>query len=321
MLYNTQLKITSAMLFGVAIGDALGVPVEFSNRQDLKAQPVVSMRSGGTWEQPAGTWSDDTSMTLATMAAIAQDGYINCESIMTNFINWYQRDMFICGELFDIGKTTSKALNRYIHGSSAIDSGLTDPNSNGNGSLMRIAPIGLYLYSKHGLSLSSKDMTSIHEVSSLTHAHPISKMCCGVYCLIMLELLVGKPVKQAVKNGLDWAYTYYESRSEFKGLWAKHIARLADKNFKDTPEDEIISSGYVVSSLESAIWCLLNTSDYSSAVLKAVNLGRDTDTIGAITGGLAGITYGVDSIPTEWVNKLRRKDYLLKVATKFSKVL
>ena len=116
-------------------------------------------------------------------------------------------------------------------------------------------------------------------------------------------------METAVDQGIDEAIGYYERKDEFKSE-VKHFSRLKNKNFKNLPQDEINSGGYVVSTLEAAIWCLLNTDDYKSCVLKAVNLGDDTDTVGAVAGGLAGIHYGYESIPEEWTAKIARRDYI-----------
>lgn len=304
------------VILGFAIADAIGVPVEFSWREDLKKNPVISMRGHGTYDQPAGTWSDDTTMTIATMESITRLKNIDYKDIMTNFAKWYKVGEFTIDGLFDIGKTTSHAINRFLKGTPALDCGDKDINSNGNGSLMRILPIALYLHNKHGNSFTNEDMDIIHNVSALTHAHQISKMCCGFYCLIASELLESKSPKEAIAIGLSKGADFYKRVPAFDTM-LEHFDRLLDSGFANLPEDMIESSGYALHSFEAAIWCFLNTTDYKSLILKAVNLGRDTDTVGAIASGLGALTYDVDDLPKEWINTLRKKEYLEKIENAF----
>ena len=311
-----DVKILKGMLLGLAIGDALGVPVEFESRRRLKADPVKGMRAFGTWNQPAGTWSDDTSLTIAAMESIARLGKIDYEDIMENFLRWYERDDFTAtGERFDIGNTTYSAIVRFKQKySPPTECGLTDESSNGNGSLMRILPATIYLYSTRG-KIAGDELKFIHEFSALTHGHMISRMACGIYSLIAAKLLDGKNISEAFELGMNDAKTFYGSDAAFK-----NFSRLCDENFAALPEDKISSSGYVVHTLEAALWCLLNTDDYKSLALKAVNLGGDTDTTGAVASGLAGIIYGVESIPAEWLSILKRRDYLKKLCADFAGV-
>lgn len=309
-----DVKIIKGMLLGLATGDALGVPVEFESRQRLKVNPVVDMRSGGSWQQPVGTWSDDTSMTIAAMESIGRLGKLNYQDIMKNFLRWYEDEEFTAtGERFDIGNTSRAAIiNFRSKHLSPTKCGLTDKYSNGNGSLMRILPATLYLYSTRG-KIAGDELDIIHEFSALTHGHIISCMACGIYSLTAAHLLDGKNISEAFALGINDAKTFYSNVVEFK-----HFERLCDKNFAAISEDKISSSGYVVDTLEAALWCLLNTDDYKSLALKAVNLGKDTDTTGAVAGGLGGIVYGVEAIPTDWLNVLKRRDYLEKICEDFA---
>ncbi|MBO4780106.1 MAG: ADP-ribosylglycohydrolase family protein [Selenomonadaceae bacterium] len=307
-------KILRGMLLGLAVGDALGVPVEFDSRRSLQANPVTGMLSGGSWGQPAGTWSDDTSLTVAAMESIARLGRIDFKDIMDNFLRWYERDDFTAtGERFDIGNTTRSAIVRYSRKLlPPTKCGATDEYSNGNGSLMRILPATTYLFAKRG-KIGSDELEIIHEFSALTHGHIISKISCGIYSLIAAQILSGKNFSEAFTLGMSDAKKFYGSEKFFS-----QFARLCDENFAALPEDEISASGYVVHTLEAAIWCLLNTDNYKSLALKAVNLGEDTDTTGAVAGGLAGIIYGVESIPVDWLNTLKRRDYLEKISDNFA---
>lgn len=311
-------KIVKGMLLGLATADALGVPVEFDYRGSLKEDPVVDMRSGGSWGQEAGTWSDDTSLTIAAMESISRLKKIDYNDVMANFLKWYERDAFTAtGNRFDIGNTTRSAIVRFSRKIlPPIKCGATEENSNGNGSLMRILPATFYLYAKSNGQLSADALETIHEFSALTHGHIISKMACGIYSLIAAQILNGKNLSDAFSIGMTEAQNFYGTNAAFK-----HFSRLCDEKFAALPENKISSSGYVVDTLEAALWCLLNTDNYKSLALKAVNLGGDTDTTGAVAGGLAGIYYGAESIPAEWLTTLKRRTYLEKIAEDFAAVL
>ncbi len=304
------------MLLGLAVGDALGVPVEFESRQTLKLDPVVGMRGFGSWDQPPGTWSDDTSLTIAAMESISRNDKINYRDIMENFLKWYAQDAFTAtGERFDIGNTTYRAITRYSRKLlPPTKCGSTDVNSNGNGSLMRILPAVTYLFVTRG-KIAADELEIIHEFSALTHGHIISRMSCGIYSLIAAQLFSGQNVHDAFRIGMNDAEIFYGSNETFETF-----NRLRDENFAELPEEKISAAGYVVSTLEAALWCLLNTDNYKSLALKAVNLGKDTDTVGAVAGGLAGIVYGVESIPQEWLDTLKRRDYLEQIAEDFAAV-
>ena len=309
-------KLVKGMLLGLATGDALGVPVEFESRKLLQREPVTGMRAFGSWDQPAGTWSDDTSLTIAAMESISRRGKIDYQDIMENFLRWYERSEFTAnGERFDVGTTTRSGIVRFSRRLlPPTKCGATDKTSNGNGSLMRILPATLYLYGTRG-KIGGDELKIIHDFSAMTHGHIISCMACGIYSLIAAQILNGKTIAEAFKVGMNDAKTFYGEDEAFS-----NFARLCDENFAALPEDKISAAGYVVSTLEAALWCLLNTNDYKTLALKAINLGQDTDTTGAVAGGLAGIVYGVESIPQEWLDTLKRRDYLEKIAEDFAAV-
>lgn len=309
-------KIVKGMLLGLATGDALGVPVEFESRMTLKNAPVKNMRAFGSWSQPAGTWSDDTSLTIAAMESISRLGKIDYQDIMENFLRWYERDDFTAtGERFDIGNTTRAAILRFSRRIlPPTKCGATDDNTNGNGSLMRILPATLYLYGTRG-KIGDDELKIIHEFSAMTHGHIISQISCGIYSLITAQILNGKNISESFLIGMNDAKNFYGTNEAFT-----NFSRLCDEKFTALPENKIYSSGYVVDTLEAALWCLLNTDDYKSLALKAVNLGGDTDTVAAVAGGLAGIFYGAESIPAEWLAILKRRDYLEKICADFTNV-
>ena len=311
-----NLEKIKAMTLGIAVADAVGVPVEFKSRYILKKRPVIDMLGYGSHYQPAGTWSDDTSMTIATMESITRQKRIDYADLMNNFALWYFEGEFTTrGEVFDCGGTTLSAIIKYVRGIPLEDCGSEESYSNGNGSLMRILPVVVYLHSIYGKDFDERAMSVIHEVSALTHAHPRSIVGCGIYSLIAVQLLEGKTIPEAIQIGLNNAEKYY-SDFVFVDEFEKY-SRLWQEDFATLPEEEIKSTGYVVDTLEAALWCLLNTKNYKSLVLKAVNLGEDTDTVAAVAGGLAGIYYGLEEIPEEWLLKLQNRECLEEIASYF----
>lgn len=316
---SEDLKKLKAVMLGHAVADALGVPVEFCSREELNEKPVNEMMGWGSYPLPEGCWSDDTSMSLATLDSLKKNA-IDYDDIMDNFVLWVSNDEYTpTGEMFDIGRTCFTAIRNYCRtdGKPALECGLDDEYSNGNGSLMRIHPMAFYLHKK-GYTYDEA-IEIIHKTSALTHAHKRSQIACGIYMSILWELL-DCPSKASVVKGLQKARRYYRSNKEeefihYECMLCKRIARL-DRHSEDVDDhkeverDEIKSSGYVVDTLEAAIWCLLTTNSYKECVLKAVNLGEDTDTVAAVAGGLAGARYGYNNIPEEWLDVLKRRDYL-----------
>lgn len=302
-----SLKDFKAVVIGAAIGDALGVPVEFSSREELKNKPVTDMTGFGTYNVPLGAWSDDTSMCLATLDAFTT-GEVCFRKIMDNFVKWYKLNEFTpTNYTFDIGGTTSLALERYMKDKNMF-SGLDDEHSNGNGSLMRIYPFVLFANIKGYSFVETIDF--IIKGSKLTHAHEASIVGCLIYYLV-LDHLINEKSKDAIKLGLKKAESYLK---EYKEL--SRYNRLFSSNFSNLKEEEIKSSGYIVDTLEASIWCVLNSNSYVECVLKAVNLGDDTDTIGFIAGSLAGILYGYDNINNNWKEKLIKRDYIENLCEK-----
>lgn len=307
------MKTIKDAIYGVAVADALGVPVEFMCRGSYR---VEGMSGYGSHNQPVGTWSDDTSLTLALQDSIRCCHEMNYEDMMGRFSDWLMyADYTASGEVFDVGISTSKAIMNYGKGIPPIECGGRAENENGNGSLMRIIPVVFYLneLDKSKELTQEQKMNIIHEVSSLTHGHERSLIGCGIYVLIALELLMENgSIYECVRNGIETAQNYYGKDPRYL-VDFQHYSRMFDiRKFKILPEELIQSSGYIVDSLEAAVWCLMNTCSYAECVLKAVNLGEDTDTVGAVAGGLAGIVYGYDKIPKIWIEKLKNKELIEK---------
>lgn len=303
-------KIKSVML-GHAVGDALGVPVEFCDRSELDEKPVTDMFGYGTYPYPEGCWSDDTSMSLAALDSLTS-GKLDWDDIMIKFGEWYYNDKYTpTGETFDVGNTCSYAIGNYFaHHKSAEECGLTVEHSNGNGSLMRIHPFVLYAYANQ-ISVNEW-LGIIVKASALTHAHDMSKIGCLIYSFVLMSLLKDNG-KDGIKDALKKAEYYLNACAEFAPY-----ERIFKSDFAKLPREEIRSSGYVVDTLEAAIWCLLTTDNYRDCVLKAVNLGDDTDTVAATTGGLAGALYGYDAIPKKWLIVLKRREYIESICERLS---
>lgn len=296
------------ILFGVAVGDAVGVPVEFKSRQTIRQNPVKDMIGYGTYNLPPGTFSDDSSLTFCLAEALTLDFDINI--IGQNFVKWCFNNYWTPrGEVFDIGNATRQAIVRFAKGERADLAGGFEISSNGNGSLMRISPLVFYLQDKP----INERYEIAKQVSSITHGHIRSIIACFYYLEFARKLLTHKD-KFAIYIDLKAEITNHLVSLSINPSEITLFDRLLKENIHELKEEKIFSSGYVLHTLEASIWCLLTTNNYKDAILKAVNLGDDTDTIGAVTGGLAGLLYGKNNIPKKWLDKLARRDDIEELA-------
>ncbi len=295
-----------SLLLGIAVADALGVPVEFKKRGTFH---VTKMVGYGTYDQPPGTWSDDTSMTLA-LAENMGPTKIYMEDLAKSFIAWRDEAAYTPhGETFDIGNATNRAIERMKKGVEPTRAGGKEEKDNGNGSLMRVAPLALYFFGKPD---ARQRYQITKDVSSMTHAHPWSVTACFIY-LEMLNLLRKGRGKKAAYAELKQEFAFYTFLD--KAALAK-FDRILQGDIAALPENEISSTGFVVDTLEAAFWSFLTTKSYKDAVLRAVNLGDDTDTTGAVTGALAGLHYGLKDIPQEWLDTLVKREDIRDIAIK-----
>lgn len=294
----------------MVVGDALGCPVQFEDRDEVAGHPVTGMRGHGTFNLPAGTWTDDSSLTLALLDSICKTGRLDLNHIMENFVAWLDRGEFTpYGYSFDIGFGTMRAIRNYKGMRDPYLCGGRDEANNGNGSLMRIMPACLYCCAKD--MEEAEAACWINAVGSLTHAHTRAVIACGLYWFMAREILEGTGgLAERMQAGLDRGFAFYGENLPDAGE-LEFYNRLRDlRAFASVPREEIRSSGYVVDTLEAVVWSLITTDSFKEALLKAVNLGRDTDTVGAITGGLAALYYGYDAIPPEWVDELKGKEWI-----------
>jgi ADP-ribosyl-[dinitrogen reductase] hydrolase len=298
-------------ILGVLVGDALGLPVQFLSRGEIQDNPITEMRGYGTFDVPAGTWSDDSSLTLCLVESLSENGY-DLEDLAKRCVLWFDEGYLTpFDESFDIGRATAQAMNRLKEGISPLKAGSTEEHSNGNGSLMRILPAAIYFMNLTELDFIQK----VSNISRVTHAHPRSQLGCCLYSLYCKDLLKGLNPKEAYDALLHKAGTLFKG-SEMEGELSAY-QRILNGGLPLLNESEIQSSGYVVDTLEAALWCLLQNSNFKATVLQAVNLGDDTDTVGAVTGGMAGLYYGFDSIPKAWVGTLIKIQEVKETCSRF----
>ncbi len=309
-------------IFGVVVGDALGCPVEFLDRWELQNDPVTDMRGFGTFNLPAGSWTDDSSLTLALLDSLSEKKAVVLPDIMEKFTAWLNHGVYTpYGDTFDVGRGTRQAICRYVRDKDVTACGGASAHDNGNGSLMRIMPACLYCYEqeKAGKMDRKAAIDMIHDVSALTHAHLRSKIACGLYYFMVAGILDNEgntPLIDLLQKSMTDGWAFYAERGT-NSAELSYYSRLSDLEcFAAVKEDDIRSTGYVVDTLEAAIWSLITTDSYEACTLKAVNLGLDTDTVAAIAGGLAGIYYGIEQMPQEWIDTIARKDWIYKLCEK-----
>ena len=300
-------------IMGVVTGDALGCPVQFESRNEVAQHPVTGMRGYGTFSLPKGSWTDDSSLTLALLESLKRLDAVDLNDIMGNFVKWLDQGAFTpYGYSFDIGGGTMSAICRYKRQKDPLTCGGRDEGNNGDGSLMRILPACIFCVEKEMDDTSAIQI--IHEVGSLTHGHIRANIACGLYYFMARAVLNEEgDLNARLQLGLSQGFQFYEDTlSEREEL--KHYDRLRDfQAFSQLPAEEISSKGYVVEALEAAVWSLATTDSFEDALLRAVNLGYDSDTVGAIAGGIAGLFYGFEAIPQEWISVLQRREWLEKL--------
>ena len=279
-------------LLGLAAGDALGTTLEF--REPGTFEPIDDMIGGGPFPLEAGQWTDDTSMALCLATSlIEKKGYDPLDQ-MQRYVRWWREGyLSSTGECFDIGNTVRSALSLF-EGTGDPYSGFTDPMSAGNGSLMRLAPVPMCFVADAELAIGRSAASSM-----TTHGTDEAVDACRYFA----GLLVG------AFNGVDKDTLLAPHYCPVEGLWdiiplSPKIADIASGSFKLKEPPAIKGTGYVVDSLEAVLWAFHSTDDFRTGALKAVNLGHDADTTGAIYGQIAGAYYGVESIPAEWRQKL-----------------
>lgn len=290
------------MLLGLAIGDALGAAVEFESPNTF--EPVAGFRDGGPHRLAPGEWTDDTSMALALADSIASAGW-NLDDQAERYLAWWRRGKYsVNGRCFDIGMTTACALERFEKSRNALTSGDDHPRASGNGSIMRLAPVPIAFG-----HLLNDDLPLLVEraiQSSLpTHASAQCRSGCAYLAVILAGLLQGLPRDEVLQPA-------WEPLARLREIHPLHpeIDAVASGSFRKRKPPEICGSGYVVESLEAALWAFAGAANFREAVLRAVNLGDDADTTGAVCGQIAGACWGESGIPADLLAGLAQREML-----------
>lgn len=296
-------------LMGLVIGDALGLPVQFHSREARKENPVTDMMGYGTFDLPPGYWSDDSSLALCLTESIVESGF-DPEDMGRRFLRWYTEGYWTpTGYAYDIGKSTARAMENLKRGVSALEAGPYGDRDNGNGSLMRILPASIFFHDANESLLADR----IWKVSRITHGHPRACSACFIYSILVRDLLHGCSPYEAYRTLCTTDLSAGVAPQE-----TQYFRRLLSGTIGSLPEDQIGSDGYVINTLEASVWCLLNNDTFEDTVLSAVNLGEDTDTTGAVAGGLAGIVYGYDNVPDDWLMALARREDIMHLVERFA---
>ncbi len=283
-------------IYGLLIGDALGVPYEFHSPESLPPQNLIELEPPGDFRRAhqsarRGAWSDDGAQALCLLASLLQRGKLDLDDLGRRFVNWYEYGyMAVDNHVFDVGVQTAKAITLIRNGCPAEKAGSTEEQALGNGALMRVLPLALWHTG------SDDDLISLaHKQSLLTHGHLRSQICCALYCLWARELM----------RGGDWSSAVATLRYRY----ANNDAALAELEMHIRPEEDgkVTGGGYVVDCLRSAAY-VMRHSTYEDVVRSAVALGNDTDTTACVAGGVAGVRDGVAAIPERWMMGLAEKE-------------
>lgn len=292
-------------LWGFIIGDAYGVPMEFMERDSFNVRDMIGY---GCWDVPAGTWSDDSAMTLITIEHLLND--TSLADLKQAFCDWAYRGYWTHNDepSFDVGLTISEVINRWEE-KGIYETAKSDEHSNGNGALMRILPIAIFSYKR------SIEERYVNDYATLTHGHIRSTLCCLHYVYVVHALLDGlsirESLKQANENLTPMLEDYPEEAIHFENIFA----------IEKMQREDIESNGYVVHTLEAVYWSLLNSSSYYDTIYNAVHLGDDTDTVGAIAGGLAGLYYNELNIPEDWMELIPKREQIDALLDRFVKIV
>ena len=291
---NTQDRFRGCLL-GLAVGDAVGTTVEFKPRGTFT--PLTDMVGGGPFGLQAGQWTDDTSMALCLATSLVEKGDFEPVDQMNRYVNWYKHGyLSSTGHCFDIGNTTRVALHHFEQTGDPL-SGSTHPQAAGNGSIMRLAPVPLFYY---------PDREKMRHYSAASSRTTHAAAACLDACRLLADILY------LALSGADKATMLTGSDPDI--VTEPHIQAIARGAYLDKPLAQIRGTGYVVDSLEAALWCVAQTDSYEAAVLAAANLGDDADTTAAICGQVAGAYYGVPGIPARWLEKLTLRQEITRLA-------
>jgi ADP-ribosylglycohydrolase len=289
-------------LLGLALGDALGTTLEFKSKDSYA--PITDMNGGGPFSLQAGQWTDDTSMALCLADSLLATGKCSLDDQIQRYVRWWKEgENSVTGRCFDIGNTVSSALRNYLKTGSAC-AGSTADYSAGNGSLMRLAPIAIFFAPTKNVSLTDA-LEAAKQSSLTTHGEIRTYQSCQVMTWLLYQLFSHQDVdKQDLFEGLLTAFDDLHP----------HIMAIVEGSFLRKSRDEIFGTGFVVQSLEAALWAFANSNSFEEGALLAANLGDDADTTAAIYGQLAGAFYGTEGLPKHWLDKLAWNEKLIETA-------
>ncbi|MGR5407607.1 ADP-ribosylglycohydrolase family protein [Vibrio alfacsensis] len=292
-----QIPRAAGALLGLAVGDALGTTLEFKPKDSYA--PLTDMVGGGPFGLKAGEWTDDTSMMLCLADSLIEKGCVNLDDQIQRYVRWYRHGENSCtGSCFDIGMTVRTALASYEK-TGIPESGSTSHLSAGNGSLMRVAPIALFFaHQSEDAAMEAAKLSSL-----TTHGEERCIQACQIMTLLLHRLFNAENISDRqtfLKTTLS-DYLQYSSQCH------PEIRAIAECQFFNKSRENIRGTGYVVASLEAALWCFLNSATFEDGALLAANLGEDADTTAAIFGQLAGAYYGSRGIPSKWLEKLAQE--------------
>jgi ADP-ribosyl-[dinitrogen reductase] hydrolase len=297
---NNNIDRYEGCLIGLAIGDAVGTTVEFEERGSF--EPLTDMVGGGPFDLKVGQWTDDTSMALCLAHSLIHNKGFDAKDQMNRYCNWYNHGyMSSTGKCFDIGHTTLTALRKFLMTKDPM-AGSTHPRSAGNGGIMRLAPVPMF----YGNQINDLIFYA-GESSKTTHAANEAVESSQLYATQIQAALSGQSKTEILSD------------SRFQPTEPK-VIDIQNQSYINKTRDQIQGTGYVIDSLEAALWCFNQSNSYEETVLMAANLGDDADTTAAVAGQIAGAYYGYDSIPQKWLDKLVMREGIVELANDLFKL-
>ncbi len=295
-------------LYGLLIGDALGVPYEFHLAEEIPSYNDIEMIPPSGFHRAhrgiePGTWSDDGAQALCLLDSIITCGKFCLKDFSDKLLFWYQEGMWaVDGVVFDIGIQTGEALMAYKSGMASEKCGIIRPDGKGNGALMRVLPLALW-----HTGTDKELVMDAHSQCLITHGNICNQVCCGLYCLVARFLLNSLEFSKALEHAIQVLQSIYKEMPEYE----------QELEWSVRPDEPWVGngSGYVVDCLRSAFMIMKRAGNYEEAVKQAIMLGDDTDTTACVTGGLAGILFGFENIPSRWYHSLRGKEEVEKLIT------
>ena len=311
MIISLKDKLAGGLI-GMLVGDALGVPYEFHTKEEIPPIGEIEFEPPKDFNRAhkgveIGTYSDDGAQALILLNTLLECEKLDVEHFAIGLVNWYEVGFMAVDEkLFDCGIQTAKAIAELKAGTEPLLAGGNDEYSNGNGSLMRVLPLTLW---HQGTDLEL--IADAFDQSGLTHGHLRSKICCAIYCLWARNII--EDVEDAWNKAIQQFYKYFPNTSI-------EIIEFESTILPNNAEYDIKGSGYVVDSFRASHWLNSEFDSFEDVVKNAISLGNDTDTTACIAGGIAGLKYGVNSIPKRWIDDLRGKDLYLPLLEKLLQI-